>query len=93
MTFTRMLRTSCSEVYGIVTETDVVLGRIDLHYVDDGTVSGLVTVSKEISKAEEMLICEKIDAEIVNGKELADDSFNITFVQARSINIYGNEGN
>lgn len=92
MYFTRMIRTKCSEVYSIVDEDGDVSGRIDLHYSDDGRISGLVTVSEEMTRDEELALCVKIDDEIVNDRDLDDDDFNITFVQARSINIYGNTG-
>jgi len=92
MHFMRMVRTNTSEIYGIVDDAGDIAGRIDLHYSADGRVNGLVTVSTEMSKDEELAICEKIDDEIVNDKDLEDDDFSITFVQARSMNIYGNTG-
>lgn len=92
MHFMRMVRTSTSEIYGIVDDDGDIAGRIDLHYSEDGRVNGLVTVSAEMSKDEELAICEKIDDEIVNDKDLEDDDFSITFVQARSMNLYGNTG-
>jgi hypothetical protein len=89
MRFLRMIRTLSSEVYGIVNKENVTIGRVDLHFAENGRVSGLVTTMEEMSQEEELTLCERIDDEIVSDKELSDDDFDITFVQARNVNIYG----
>ncbi len=90
MHFIRIIRTRTSEVYGILDEDDLMVGRIDLHYADDGRINGAVTVQQEMSREEELEICRKIDVELVDSAELGDDAFDLTFVQAQHVNIYGN---
>lgn len=88
--FIRHVRTSSSEVYGIL-ENDIMIGRLDLHFSNDGRIDGLVIFSKQLSKEDELKLCQKIDIEIVDEAELDDNNFCITFATVSNINVFGKD--
>ena len=91
--FIRLIRTRTSEVWGILSQKDIIIGRIDLHYSDDGRIDGSVIIQEKIDKDQERELCEKIDIELVDSAELSNDSFSITVSHIDSINLYGKDDN
>ena len=89
--FLRLIRTRTSEVWGICSEKDILIGRIDLHYSDDGRIDGSVIIQESLDKKQEQKLCEQIDIELVDSAELSHDNFSITVSQIKSINLYGKE--
>ena len=91
--FIRLIRTRTSEVWGILSDKDIIIGRIDLHYSDDGRIDGSVIIQEKINKDQEKELCEQIDVELVDSAELSNDSFSITVSHIDSINLYGKDDN
>tara|TARA_B100001013_G_C24621007_1_gene447236 strand:+ start:2470 stop:2754 length:285 start_codon:yes stop_codon:yes gene_type:complete len=91
--FIRVIRTRTSEVWGILSNEDVMIGRIDLHYADDGRIDGSVIIQEKLNKEEEQKLCEQIDIELIDSADLSSDSFSITVSQINSINLYGKDDN
>lgn len=89
--FIRLIRTRTSEVWGITDTKDILCGRIDLHYADDGRINGSVLIQEKLSKQEEQDLCEKIDVELIDSDELSSDSFTITVAHIDSINLFGKD--
>ena len=90
--FIRLIRTRTSEVWGILSNEDIIIGRIDLHYADDGRIDGSVIIQEKLTKKQEEDLCQKIDIELVDSDELSSDSFTITVAQIDSINLFGKDG-
>ena len=86
--FIRLIRTKTSEVWGILSDEDIMIGRIDLHYSDDGRIDGSVIIQEKLDKEQEQKLCEQIDVELVDSAELSNDGFSITVSQINSINLY-----
>ena len=91
--FIRVIRTRTSEVWGILSNEDGMIGRIDLHYADDGRIDGSVIIQEKLNKEEEQKLCEQIDIELIDSADLSSDSFSITVSQINSINLYGKDDN
>ena len=91
--FIRLIRTRTSEVWGILSNEDIIIGRIDLHYADDGRIDGSVIIQEKLNKEEEQKLCEQIDIELIDSADLSSDSFSITVSQINSINLYGKDDN
>jgi hypothetical protein len=92
--FQRYLRTPHSEIYGVFStegEEDSPIGRIDIHYSPVGLVNGMVVLEKEISEEDTAELLAKIDQELVEVAELADDVFEITVAIASKIETYGKD--
>lgn len=89
--FIRLIRTKTSEVWGILSDEDIMIGRIDLHYSDDGRIDGSVIIQEKLDKEQEQKLCEQIDVELVDSAELSNDGFSITVSQINSINLYGKD--
>ena len=87
--FIRLIRTRTSEVWGIVNSEEILCGRVDLHYADDGRINGSVIIQNKLSKQEEQDLCEQIDVELVDSAELSCDSFSLTVAHIDSIHLYG----
>ena len=91
--FFRIIRTKSSEAYGILDENEVVIGRFDLHYADDGRIDALIVVQKDMSQEEQLELVQKIDLDLVENAEVNDDNFNITFFNATDARMYGKDNN
>ena len=91
--FIRLIRTRTSEVWGITNSNDILCGRIDLHYADDGRINGSVQIQEKLTKKQEQDLCEKIDVELIDSDELSSDSFTITIAHIDSINLFGKDSN
>ena len=89
--FIRLIRTRTSEVWGILSNQDILIGRIDLHYSDDGRIDGSVIIQEQLDQEQEKKLCEQIDIELVDSAELSHDNFSISVSQIKSINLYGKE--
>jgi len=89
--FIRLIRTRTSEVWGILSSQDILIGRIDLHYSDDGRIDGSVIIQEKLNQEQEQKLCEQIDIELVDSAELSHDNFSISVSQIKSINLYGKE--
>ena len=90
--FIRLIRTRTSEVWGITDSKNIMCGRIDLHYADDGRINGSVLIQEKLTKEQEEDLCQKIDIELIDSDELSSDSFTITVAQIDSINLFGKDG-
>ena len=51
----------------------------------------MVIFSKQLSKEDELKLCQKIDIEIVDEAELDDNNFCITFATVSNINVFGKD--
>lgn len=90
MTFTKILRTPHSEIWGI-TENNEMIGRIDIHYDTDESVDVSVIIKQELTQDQELELCQKIDDNLVENKDIGDDNFTMTIAQVDSVNVYGKE--
>ena len=90
MIFTKILRTPHSEVWGI-TENNEMIGRIDIHYDTDEAVDVSVMIKQELNQEQELELCQKIDDDLVENKDIGDDNFSMTIAQVDSVNVYGKE--
>ena len=90
MIFSKILRTPHSERWGI-TENNEMIGRIDIHYDTDETVDVAVMIKQELTQEQELELCQKIDDDLVENKDIGDDNFTMTIAQVDSVNVYGKE--
>ncbi len=90
MKFNKILRTPHSEIWGI-TENNEMIGRIDIHYDTDESVDVAVMIKQELTQEQELELCQKIDDELVENKDIGDDNFTMTIAQVDSVNVYGKE--
>ena len=90
MIFSKILRTPHSEIWGI-TENNEMIGRIDIHYDTDETVDVAVMIKQELNQEQELELCQKIDDDLVENKDIGDDNFTMTIAQVDSVNVYGKE--
>jgi hypothetical protein len=90
MKLTKILRTPHSEVWGI-TENQEMIGRIDIHYDTDESVDVSVVIKQELTQVQELELCQKIDDDLVENKDIGDDNFIMTIAQVDSVNVYGKE--
>ena len=90
MIFSKILRTPHSEIWGI-TENNEMIGRIDIHYDTDETVDVAVMIKQELTQDQELELCQKIDDDLVENKDIGDDNFTMTIAQVDSVNVYGKE--
>ena len=90
MIFSKILRTPHSEIWGI-TENNEMIGRIDIHYDTDETVDVAVMIKQELTQEQELELCQKIDDDLVENKDIGDDNFTMTIAQVDSVNVYGKE--
>ena len=90
MIFTKILRTPHSEIWGI-TENNEMIGRIDIHYDTDESVDVAVMIKQELTQEQELELCQKIDDDLVENKDIGDDNFTMTIAQVDSVNVYGRE--
>lgn len=81
--FIREYRTPNSEVYSIyIDEHDDVDGRLDLHYLVNGNVTGLLSLFKEISDEDVAVVLAAIDDKIV---EVADIDAGNFFIEVYTV--------
>jgi len=74
----RNYRTPHSEVYSLfIDEHDDVDGRIDLHYLPNGSVTGLLCLFKEYADEEVQVVLEAIDDQIVDMADIDAGNFTI----------------
>ena len=74
--FIREYRTPNSEVYSIfIDEHEDVDGRLDLHYLNDGSVTGLLSLYKEFSDDDVTVILTSIDDKIVDTADIDSGNF------------------
>ena len=90
MIFTKILRTPHSEIWGI-TENNEMIGRIDIHYDTDESVDVAVMIKQELTQDQELELCQKIDDDLVENKDIGDENFTMTIAQVDSVNVYGKE--
>ena len=90
MTFTKILRTPHSEIWAI-NENNEMIGRIDIHYDTDEAVDVAVMIKQELTQEQELELCQKIDDDLVENKDIGDDNFTMTIAQVDSVNVYGKE--
>ena len=90
MLFIKILRTPHSEIWGI-TENNEMIGRIDIHYDTDEAVDVSVMIKQELNQEQELELCQKIDDDLVENKDIGDDNFTMTIAQVDSVNVYGKE--
>ncbi len=90
MLFIKILRTPHSEIWGI-TENNEMIGRIDIHYDTDESVDVAVMIKQELTQDQELELCQKIDDDLVENKDIGDDNFTMTIAQVDSVNVYGKE--
>tara|TARA_B100000963_G_scaffold175875_1_gene152913 strand:+ start:500 stop:778 length:279 start_codon:yes stop_codon:yes gene_type:complete len=90
MIFSKILRTPHSEIWGI-NENNEMIGRIDIHYDTDETVDVAVMIKQELTQEQELELCQKIDDDLVENKDIGDDNFTMTIAQVDSVNVYGKE--
>ena len=88
--FIREIRTPFSEVYSIfIDESDDLDGRLDLHYLDNNTVSSLLSLFKEFSEEQILILLEAIDDQIVNMTDIDKGNFYIEVNTVTKRNAYG----
>ena len=90
MLFIKILRTPHSEIWGI-TENNEMIGRIDVHYDTDEAVDVSVMIKQELNQEQELELCQKIDDDLVENKDIGDENFTMTIAQVDSVNVYGKE--
>ena len=90
MSFTKILRTPHSEIWAI-NENNEMIGRIDIHYDTDEAVDVSVMIKQELTQEQELELCQKIDDDLVENKDIGDDNFTMTIAQVDSVNVYGKE--
>ena len=90
MIFSKILRTPHSEIWGI-TENNEMIGRIDIHYDTDEAVDVSVMIKQELTQEQELELCQKIDDDFVENKDIGDENFTMTIAQVDSVNVYGKE--
>lgn len=94
--FIREYRTPNSEVYSIfIDEHEDVDGRLDLHYLNDGSVTGLLSLYKEFSDDDVTVVLAAIDDKIVNMADIDSGNFLIevyTVTNRRGFGINPSEG-
>ena len=90
MLFIKILCTPHSEIWGI-TENNEMIGRIDIHYDTDESVDVAVMIKQELTQDQELELCQKIDDDLVENKDIGDDNFTMTIAQVDSVNVYGKE--
>lgn len=90
MSFTKILRTPHSEIWAI-NENNEMIGRIDIHYDTDEAVDVAVMIRQELTQEQELELCQKIDDDLVENKDIGDDNFTMTIAQVDSVNVYGKE--
>ena len=88
MTFTKILRTPHSEIWAI-NENNEMIGRIDIHYDTDETVDVSVMIKQKLTQEQELELCQKIDDDLVENKDIGDENFTMTIAQVDSVNVYG----
>ena len=94
--FIRDYRTPNSEVYSIfIDEHEDVDGRLDLHFLPDGSVTGLLSLYKEFSDDEVTVVLTAIDDKIVDMADIEAGNFFIevyTVTNRRGFGINPVEG-
>ena len=90
MRFTKILRTPHSEIWAI-NENNEMIGRIDIHYDIDEAVDVSVMIKQELNQEQELELCQKIDDDLVESKDIGDENFTMTIAQVDSVNVYGKE--
>lgn len=90
MSFTKILRTPHSEIWAI-NENNEMIGRIDIHYDTDEAVDVSVMIKQELTQEQELELCQKIDDDLVENKDIGDENFTMTIAQVDSVNVYGKE--
>lgn len=90
MRFTKILRTPHSEIWAI-NENNEMIGRIDIHYDTDEAVDVSVMIKQELTQEQELELCQKIDDDLVENKDIGDENFTMTIAQVDSVNVYGKE--
>ena len=90
MRFTKILRTPHSEIWAIH-ENNEMIGRIDIHYDIDEAVDVSVMIKQELNQEQELELCQKIDDDLVESKDIGDENFTMTIAQVDSVNVYGKE--
>ena len=56
------------------------IGRIDIHYDTDEAVDVAVMIKQELTQEQELELCQKIDDDLVENKDIGDDDFTMTIV-------------
>ena len=90
MLFIKILRTPHSEIWAI-NENNEMIGRIDIHYDTDEAVDVSVMIKQELTQEQELELCQKIDDDLVENKDIGDENFTMTIAQVDSVNVYGKE--
>ncbi|MDX9791303.1 MAG: hypothetical protein RBT61_10770 [Candidatus Kapabacteria bacterium] len=94
--FVREYRTPNSEVYSIfIDEHEDVDGRLDLHFLPDGSVTGLLSLYKEFSDDDVTVVLAAIDDKIVDMADIEAGNFFIevyTVTNRRGFGINPAEG-
>jgi len=76
--FIREYRTPYSEVFSIyIDDNEEVDGRLDLHYLNNDLVTGLLCLYKDYSDEDVSVIIEAIDDKIVNMADVDKGNFTI----------------
>ena len=88
MSFTKILRTPHSEIWAI-NENNEMIGRIDIHYDTDEAVDVAVMIKQKLTQEQELELCQKIDDDLVENKDIGDENFTMTIAQVDSVNVYG----
>lgn len=89
--FIRNYRTANSEVYSIfIDEHDDVDGRLDLHYLSDGRVTGLLSLYKEFPDDDILVVLQAIDDKIVDMADIDAGNFTIEVYTVTNRRAFGN---
>ncbi len=88
--FIREYRTPNSEVYAIyIDEHEDVDGRLDIHYLHDNSVTGLLSLYKEFSDEDVAVLLDAIDDKIVNMADIENGNFMIEVYTVTNRRGYG----
>lgn len=94
--FIREYRTPNSEVYSIfIDEHEDVDGRLDLHYLNNGGVTGLLSLFKEFSDDDVSVLLSAVDDKLVDAASIESGDFVIdvyTVTNRRGFGINPSEG-
>lgn len=88
--FVREVRTAYSEVYSLyIDENEEIDGRFDVHYQENGDVTALLSLFKDLSEDDVLVILDAIDDQIVNMADIEKGNFYVEVNTVAKRNAYG----
>ncbi len=88
--FERECRTPYSEVYAITSDSDKIVGKINLHFATQ-VVNAMLCVEEDMTTDDIRELITIIDEELVLPADLVRDDFIVTVYQGREIGVFSDE--